>query len=78
METESGNRKINHVNSYKGYSASERKISDELLLKQSQGEELRRLEEQILKWQLDAKKWIMQMKLQQKQKEPIDEIQVFK
>lgn len=45
----------------------EKRQNADLLLKRKQEDDLRRLEEQILKWQLDAKNWIAQLKAQQKQ-----------
>jgi hypothetical protein len=54
----------------------DKKQNEEFLLKQQQDNELKRLEEQILRWQLDAKKWIMQLKTHQKQGESTSDVQV--
>lgn len=64
------------INEEKIRNQLDKKQNEEFLLKQQQDNELKRLEEQILRWQLDAKKWIMQLKTQQKQGESTSDVQV--
>lgn len=68
---------LKSMNEEKIRNQQDKKQNEEFLLKQQQDNELKRLEEQILRWQLDAKKWIMQLKTHQKQGESTSEVQVL-